>query len=382
MPERHDVLQGDFKQLFINNVPLLDVRAPVEFERGAFPGAKNLPLLDNAQRELIGKVYADDGQQAAIAKGNSLATADIRAERLEAWLQFANTFPQGYLYCFRGGLRSHIAQQWLADAGCKYPLVSGGYKALRAYLLTVLERLANAETGTGIILLAGATASGKTDLIQQWPQSLDLEGRANHRGSAFGATFSPQPAQIDFENVLASDWLKCEVSAAQPVLVEAESRLVGRLNVPLPLQATMQHAPVIELQCSREQRLTRLRRDYIEFALQCLQQNEADPWPALHSYILGALDRIQKRLGGVHHKMLVDLLPDAIIALRDQNSWIGFDSMFECLLDHYYDKMYSYQLGQQQDRIVFRGEHDAVLEWLSSDGLAEPSQNSIPGAHA
>ena len=35
-----------YHDLFVNDVPLLDVRAPVEFAHGAFPLATNLPLLD------------------------------------------------------------------------------------------------------------------------------------------------------------------------------------------------------------------------------------------------------------------------------------------------------------------------------------------------
>ena len=38
----------DFRQLFLQNVPLMDVRAPVEFAKGAFPQAVNLPLMNDS----------------------------------------------------------------------------------------------------------------------------------------------------------------------------------------------------------------------------------------------------------------------------------------------------------------------------------------------
>ncbi|MBE0582974.1 MAG: hypothetical protein IH612_04350, partial [Desulfofustis sp.] len=34
-----------YRRLLIDGVPLIDVRAPVEFAAGAVPGAVNLPLL-------------------------------------------------------------------------------------------------------------------------------------------------------------------------------------------------------------------------------------------------------------------------------------------------------------------------------------------------
>ncbi|HCQ35909.1 MAG TPA: tRNA 2-selenouridine(34) synthase MnmH, partial [Alcanivorax sp.] len=54
--------------------PLLDVRAPVEFAKGAFPTASNLPLLDDNERHRVGIRYKQQGQQAAIDLGNELVS--------------------------------------------------------------------------------------------------------------------------------------------------------------------------------------------------------------------------------------------------------------------------------------------------------------------
>jgi tRNA 2-selenouridine synthase len=75
----------DYRQIFLQDTPLLDVRAPVEFGKGAFPQATNIPLLDDQQREDIGKRYKNAGQDEAIRLGLKLATDDIRAQRLAAW---------------------------------------------------------------------------------------------------------------------------------------------------------------------------------------------------------------------------------------------------------------------------------------------------------
>ena len=94
----------DYQSIFINDVPLMDVRAPVEFAKGAFPNTLNVPLLDDDQREVIGKRYKDAGQDEAIKLGLELFTPEIRQHRLAEWQQFTTDYPEGYLYCFRGGL--------------------------------------------------------------------------------------------------------------------------------------------------------------------------------------------------------------------------------------------------------------------------------------
>ena len=40
----------DFTQLFLTDTPLMDTRAPVEFEKGAFPHTLNLPLMTDDER--------------------------------------------------------------------------------------------------------------------------------------------------------------------------------------------------------------------------------------------------------------------------------------------------------------------------------------------
>lgn len=58
------------------------------------------------------------------------------------------------------------------------------------------------------MLIGGCTGSGKTLLVQQQPNGVDLEGLARHRGSAFGRTLQPQLSQASFENLLAAEMLK------------------------------------------------------------------------------------------------------------------------------------------------------------------------------
>lgn len=98
----------DYAKLFLNGVPMMDVRAPVEFGKGAFPGVINLPLMTDLERHKVGTCYKQHGQQAAINLGHRLVSGEVKAARIEAWSHFARQHPEGYLYCFRGGLRSCI----------------------------------------------------------------------------------------------------------------------------------------------------------------------------------------------------------------------------------------------------------------------------------
>lgn len=95
-------------------------------------------------------------------------------------------------------------QRWLHDAGIDYPLVEGGYKALRQTAIQATIELSQKP----IVLIGGCTGCGKTLLVQQQPNGVDLEGLARHRGSAFGRTLQPQLSQASFENLLAAEMLK------------------------------------------------------------------------------------------------------------------------------------------------------------------------------
>jgi tRNA 2-selenouridine synthase len=108
---------ADHRRILREGLPLIDLRAPTEFGLGAFPGAVNLPLLTDAERAAVGTRYKQCGQQAAIALGEELVSGATRTERVDSWRTFIATHPGTLLYCWRGGLRSQVAQNWLRDSG-------------------------------------------------------------------------------------------------------------------------------------------------------------------------------------------------------------------------------------------------------------------------
>lgn len=355
----------DYLTIFLNDIPLLDVRAPVEFSRGAFPLAFNAPLLDDQQRELIGTEYKAAGQDSAIELGYHLATPEIRQNRIDQWLNFTQQHPRGLLYCFRGGLRSRISQEWIQAAGSEIPYITGGYKAMRRFLIDQTEAITQAHSA---VIIAGSTGSGKTEIIHALDNSIDLEGAANHRGSSFGRKLNGQPSQIDFENRLAIDLLKVVHQAKPKILVfEDEAYLIGRCSLPLPIKDLLGRSPLAVLEESMDSRLQRIYTEYVKQALQEMEtqtETSANAQEAFADYLIEQVGKIKKRLGGARFKEITELFATAKQELIQRNNSEGYIPCIHYLLLHYYDPMYAYQLENKKDRIAFRGSRDSVIEWV------------------
>ena len=352
----------DFKTLFLNDTPLMDVRAPVEFAQGAFPTAQNVPILDNHQREVIGTRYKQEGQAAAIALGYELATDDVRKARLQSWKAFTDQHPEGYLYCFRGGQRSHLTQAWLKEAGVNYPLIKGGYKALRRFLIDELEASVEA---CPFVILSGKTGTGKTRLLQKISDGIDLEGLANHRGSSFGRRCGGQPTQINFENRLSIALLKhLNQKSEHPALLEDESKLIGRCSLSQPMRDKMQQSPIILLETSVEERVEVGLQEYVRDNLADFIRvyGEESGFEQFREGLTGSLYRIRRRLGGARYQALNSLLENALKQHREDNHLDGYRPLIASLLTEYYDPMYEYQLGQKEGKVIFSGNHNDILE--------------------
>lgn len=350
-----------FLSLLRDDVPLLDVRAPIEFHRGAFPAAYNIPLLDDEERAQVGSMYKRSGQDAAITLGHRLVAGHNKAQRIRAWEQWLQAHPGAWLYCFRGGLRSRTVQEWLGESGVDCPRIPGGYKAMRQALIETIDAAPHRHS---LIIVAGRTGSGKTHLLNALPDSLDLEGLAHHRGSAFGTQLGGQPTQINFENALAIRLLKLQREHTFPLFVEDESRAIGSLSVPTNLHTAMKAAPIALIEEDLEFRTQTILNDYIGDNSQ--QFLKADPEKGLeqfYEYLLGSLAKIQRRLGGENYSILQDLMEDALSAQMNGEGDAAHALWIRKLLTDYYDPMYAYQLSKRQERVVFRGSSSEFLEW-------------------
>ena len=334
--------EDDYAGLLKSSRPLIDVRAPAEFARGALPDAVSLPILDDAERAAVGETYKSDGRDAAVALGFQLVGGEQRRSRIAAWRDFAAAHPHAAIYCWRGGLRSQIAQRWLAEGGVVLPRIVGGFKALRQFCLDELERSAARD----FVLVGGRTGSGKTAVVQALANHVDLESLANHRGSAFGGHPTPQPPPVAFENALAVALLKLDPHA--PTAIEDEGRSIGRLAIPQAVYDAMQRAPIVVLEVPRATRADNIYQEYVVEAERPRERLQA------------ALARIQRRLGGTRYQHVAALMADAFEQASDDlhRQWI------ERLLAWYYDPMYDYQLGLKAERIVQRGSPDEMTAYL------------------
>jgi len=332
------------------NTPFLDVRAPVECARGTVPGAVNLPLLTDAERARIGITYKQQNHEAAVKVGHRLVSGEVRAARVARWVEFVQCHPDAWMFCWRGGERSAIVQQWLAEAGLTVPRVAGGFKALRQTCLALLAEAP--DDSKPWVILSGRTGSGKTELLRTLPNAIDLEGLARHRGSAFGARDEVQPPPVTFENLLAVAWLQ---HRQRTLVLEDESRTIGRLALPETWHQRMQGAPVVVLETPFEARCAKIVREYVDEPLAA--GNDAR---ILHARYTDALSRIERRLGGLRRAQIQVALDEGFATNRHA-PWVGL------LLEWYYDPMYDHQLANKRARVQMQGPADAVRAFLLAD---------------
>ena len=357
----------DFSSILLSGAPLLDVRAPVEYAQGAFPASVNLPLMNDEERHLVGLKYKNAGQDKAIILGHELVSGDTKAQRVAQWVKFAQQHPEGYLYCFRGGLRSRISQQWLAEAGLPYPRIIGGYKAMRSFLI---EKLTESIASSKFVLIAGFTGCGKTQVIQQLDATIDLEKLAHHRGSSFGKHATDQPVQIDFDNSLAIAFMRLHTAGKHNIALEDESRLIGKCALPIPLRDIMQVSPVVWVEEPTESRVERILHDYVEdlggqFAHKL---GTAAGFEAFSARLLESLQNLYKRLGGERHARLNQLMLEALAMQKATGALDAHRDWIRPLLTEYYDPMYEHQRANKSSRIIFSGDRETVTRHLKQQG--------------
>ncbi len=332
---------------------MLDVRSEVEFEAGHLPDSTNLPLLTTEERHAVGITYKREGQEAAIRLGHKLVDPQ-RNDRVDGWKQFLNKQAFPVLTCFRGGLRSEIAQRWLAEAGCVTARIEGGYKALR--------RVLNREWELPLrgFVITGLTGSGKTLFLRRLgtDRAFDLEAMAVHRGSAFGGLFQPgsQPAQQTFENILAMKLHKRK--PGDEILLEDESRLVGRCIIPHSFFQSMTGLPRILLECPNAERVENILDEYVRAPL---QRREA---PQVMGELIVALRTLKKRMGGLTAGEIELAIRRAFQAGNEADAIALHREWVARLLHDYYDPMYAYSMDRRPDKPVFRGNADACADWL------------------
>ena len=301
-------------------IPVIDVRSPAEYSYGHIPGAINIPLFNNEEREIVGKTYKKEGRQKAILKGLEIA-GDSMTAKLKMALDVA-VDDRLLVHCWRGGMRSE-AMSWLFSLGdITTELLEGGYKSYRSH---VLQKLSEKHD---YIILGGLTGSGKTDILKylkgEGHQVIDLEGIACHRGSAFGSLGQDrQPTSEHFANLLYDEIRKMNLK--KPIWLEDESRNIGTVFMPDAFYINMQESPVIAILMDVPTRMPRLLDEYAKY-----------PADELKASVM----RISKRLGGVNTSRSLESIDSG-----------NFSKAVEITLD-YYDKAYLHGIKRKPGKNV------------------------------
>lgn len=268
------MLVRSIEELSWDGAVLLDVRSPAEYAQAHIPGAINLPLLSDQERVLVGTCYKREGRHPAVLLGLKLVGARL-GELAEEGAAHARPGQPTIVYCWRGGERSASMGWLLEKVGLQVVQLRGGYKAFRRLVLNSFSHKLQLR------VLGGYTGSGKTSILNHLAecgeQVIDLEGLANHRGSAFGQ-MGPQPRNEMFENLLAQQWLRQDPQ--RPTWIEDESRSIGSNFLPDRAYQALREAPLYFLDIPREARITYLLQDYLD-----------------RSSLGTHLERIRKRLG-------------------------------------------------------------------------------------
>jgi tRNA 2-selenouridine synthase len=302
---------------------LVDARSPAEYAEATIPGALNVPILDDAERAEVGTLYKQAGKQAARRRGVELVAPKIPAliELVAAARQAGS--PPAVVFCWRGGMRSLALTQFLELAGIPARQMAGGHKAFRGLVREFFER---GEWGR-LIVLRGLTGVGKTGLLHALAADgypiVDLEGLANHRGSAFGHLGLPvQPSQRMFEARLWEELRR--VPPDGYALAEGESRHIGRLSLPPRVYQALQTEVSVWVEASLETRVRNILADY----------------PARDELRAEFARPIQALKGRLGRQAVEELL-----ALLDRGAW---EELVHELMVRYYDPLYRYTLPERR----------------------------------
>jgi tRNA 2-selenouridine synthase len=332
---------------------IIDARSPSEYAEATIPGAVNIPILDDAEREEVGTLYKRSGKSEARRRGVDLVSPKIPAmvEQV-ASLQEDTSLP-AVVFCWRGGMRSLALAQFLELAGVPARQMERGHKAFRKHVLDFFEK---GEWGR-LVVLRGLTGVGKTQYLHRLTEYghkvIDLEGLANHRGSAFGNLGLPeQPGQKMFEALLWDELRK--VPVGDYALAEGESRHIGRVALPVKVYQELQKETSIWLDAPMSMRVKNILRDYPAI-------------DSLKSDFIGPIKALKDKLG---RKKVEEYL-----ALLDAGDW---ETLVADLMENYYDPLYRHTFPERRIEISLEPEETA-LERVNAAVKAVHEQTKAQG---
>lgn len=315
-----------------NKYPLLDLRSPKEFNNGHIPGAVNLPLFSDEERHQTGIIYKQHGRQKAIYKGLDYIGPKMR--KIAETATGLSVENKVLIHCWRGGMRSRSVAWLLNFCGLEAIVLDGGYKEYRKFVLNQFKQKYN------LLIIGGYTGSLKTKYLYEFSsdgfQIIDIEALAAHKGSAFGGyNQSENLSQEQFENDMAEELNK--LNPEKLILVEDESRTLGRVTVPNDFYLQMKNARVIFIDLDIRYRIKNIISDYGNLEKE---------------FLIRSINKISKRLGGLRVKEAVEA-----VEIND------LETACQIILS-YYDKAYLLSLSKRNNNNILKLE-------LNSDNFSQ-----------
>lgn len=328
--------------LKLENTIFIDVRTESEFDEDNILNAFSMPLFKDNEHNEVGTIYKMQGKYEAIQKGFDYVSCKLKDMYIQA-MALANEYDNIVIYCARGGMRSGSVVNLLSSLGINVYQLEGGYKAYRNYVLKYLDTIMETKN---FIVVHGLTGAGKTDLLNILEEknidNIDLEGIAKNSGSTFGfITFDEKPpSQKKFETKIFE---KILFSETDYIFIESESKRVGHVLIPNELyEAIIRDGYHILLECSVENRVKRLCRDYI-------YNRDKKHTEVLKDCIV----KFKKRLGNEKVNEYIGLLDSG-----------KYEELVEKYLVEYYDPLYNHSVQKYKynEVINFDNVDEAIKE--------------------
>ncbi|TDX53152.1 tRNA 2-selenouridine(34) synthase MnmH [Orenia marismortui] len=334
-----------------DSIAYIDVRTPKEFAESTIPDAINIPIFTNQEHSKIGTIYT----QKSPAEARLLAV-DLVSPKIPSFIRKIKNLTKEYedvvIFCARGGMRSESIAVFCKLAGLKVYKLTGGYKSYRHFILDELE---NYKLQSRLVVLHGFTGVGKTELLYRLEAAgipiIDLEGLANHRGSAFGSMGLGQPTNPKMFDSLLWEKLQ-ELEGKSIIAIEAESKRVGISVVPEFLLEAIANGVHILIQRSLSSRVKLIIDEYkgsYEEDYQSLIDQAVESISAIQKHII-------KKTGKKNYERLINLCQDGEL-----------EKVVSFILKNYYDPLYQYS----QDK------YDNFALEIQEDNLAKINQRII-----
>lgn len=308
---------------------IIDARSPHEYGESHIPSSQNFYALNDEEHRQVGTTYKQISPFEARVQGASFVCLNAARHIHDIYPAFTPN-SRIAIYCARGGMRSSSLGTIFSNIGYRIDRVAGGYKAYRAFVTGYLENL----PPVSFITLAGNTGCGKSDLLNELDNVIDLEKMANHYGSVFGDVNGTQPTQKEFQNRLVHAFLALQ--SGKKAFVEAESKRIGRISLPGILYKQMEAGYRIQITAPLEQRVSRIMRMY----------DTMD-----ESFFRERMERISPYISRTDKAA-------SIIAFENGD----LSSVAEILLTQYYDKVYKITI--KPDICICNDDHSKTLEIL------------------